>query len=908
MSELSKTLAMLGMLAPLGASAMGIGDIRSHSALNQALSAEIPLVLSGADKLETIQVRLASPEAFDKAGVERPPALTQLRFKPVARQDGRFVIEVSSREVIQEPFLDFLVEVESPQGTLLREFTLLLDPPREINQAYFGRYTAPYVTAPRQVPEFDRGEPDYASRTRTTTPPDFNELDPAPYAQPAITPEQLTTRTYGPVQRGETLINIASRLERPEGVSARHMANALYLANPQAFSGSMHGLLAGSVLRIPIDDFIGQAQGQGVSGRSAAYRRPPAVGHGDSVGAVADVSARIPSALKRENEELRVRLTQLEQRLEEARRMLELKNAELATLQHHHAETPAAMEDSAQQSDPPAAESPDTTRAEIAPAPPPAPAPVSAPLPTAQTRPTVAPLPQAAPAPEEHSLAPGLWLAGVGLTLLGLGAWLYRRRQLSGETGAEPIAAIKIPAAEPAESGEQWQDPLATPMGFSPPAYAMETPVLETSALDPLWEADIYLRYGRFSQAESLIREAIGQHPEQHDLKRKLFEILGLANNPEGFKTYALELQAGGLGLPTGFWAEIDDLQPGWLPQEILSGAQAPGASMQAKPAPLADAETDSAPIETLDIEDTDFTAELRALEEQYAHQSSGTVEAADAMSQAVSASPPSLTVSGLPEADSAAGDQDAGITGLDISDTDFSEELRALEAQYSPEIDDRNDVPAEPIAAETAPAGEVTAAQPEIPDHEHLVEFLPPTREELQSASQSRREPATETTLDNLIDFDASSGLAPVRTRPATNREEEPTAAQTAGSAEQDDLFEIPPLKGLSLEDRNSRFGALDFELELFDPSLAGLPGDQAASGAAMIELARRHAEKGEKAAAREALQKVLRLGTPAEKSAAEQLLSELAIVRLSLVPPVPRDVHANAEQMVLPRIKPNP
>ena len=130
MSDFSKTLALIGLLTPLGASALGLGEIRAQSSLNQVLRAEIPLVLSGNDRLENIRIRLASPEAFAQAGVERQHGLTQLRFKPLARPDGRHVIQVSSRDAITDPFLDFLVEVESPQGTVLREFTLLLDPSR----------------------------------------------------------------------------------------------------------------------------------------------------------------------------------------------------------------------------------------------------------------------------------------------------------------------------------------------------------------------------------------------------------------------------------------------------------------------------------------------------------------------------------------------------------------------------------------------------------------------------------------------------------------------------------------------------------------------------------------------------------------------------------------------------------
>lgn len=920
MPGLSKTLAMLGMLAPFGASAMGIGDIRSQSGLNQALQAEIPLVLSGADKLENIQVRLASPEAFDKAGVERPPALTQLRFKPVARQDGRYVIEVSSREVIQEPFLDFLVEVESPQGTLLREFTLLLDPPRDLSQAYPGREAAPYPTAPRYAPGFDHDEPAYTRRGSMAPPSAYPDLDTAPYARPTITPEQLTSRTYGPVQRGETLINIAARLERPDGVSAGQMANALYLANPQAFSGNLHSLLAGSVLRIPGDEFISQTLGQGAH-RSAANRSSSAslrdlaeasraaapMGHSGSSGAVADVSARIPAALKRENEELRERLAQLEQRLTEAQRMLELKNAELATLQSHHAEAATPQERSVQQTEP-VPDTPDAAPAVIAPAAPPTtPAALTTPSPTVQPQPAVAPQPQAAIPAEEHSLAPGFWLAGSGLTLLGVGAWMYRRRRLAGEPDTE--TEIRTPAPEPAATGEPWQDPLATPVGFTPPTYALETPVLETSALDPLWEADIYLRYGRFSQAENLIREAIGQHPEQHDLKRKLFEILGLANNPAGFKAYAQELQAGGTELPVGFWAAIDDVQPGWLPPEIIRDPQPAAANSPMNPQPLEASEPDLATqFETLDIEDTDFTAELRALEEQYARQSSAASARASAMSQEDAAASPVLTPSDLPVSGSAPIELAGGSTDLDVNDTDFTAELRALEAQYSPGTGDRGADQATPNTPDASLATETPAAGSAQHEPGNLMEFVPPSREELQSASQTRREPAAEPTLENLIDFEAPSDLAASRAKLTNDHEGRPDAVPLDGAAELDDLFEIPPLKGLAPAGRNSRFGLLDFELELIDPSRGAPAGNGSPSGATFLEQARRHAAKGEKAAAREALQEVLRHGTPDEKSAAEQLLNELAIVRLSLVPPVPRDAQADSETMVLPKVKPGP
>ena len=71
MQKIAKTLAFVSLFAPMGAYALGIGEIRLHSALNEALNAEIPLVTSDADELSDIRVSLASPEAFQRANIDR---------------------------------------------------------------------------------------------------------------------------------------------------------------------------------------------------------------------------------------------------------------------------------------------------------------------------------------------------------------------------------------------------------------------------------------------------------------------------------------------------------------------------------------------------------------------------------------------------------------------------------------------------------------------------------------------------------------------------------------------------------------------------------------------------------------------------------------------------------------------
>ncbi|WP_277964913.1 FimV/HubP family polar landmark protein [Pseudomonas sp. RIT-To-2] len=114
------------------AQALGLGDITLHSSLGQPLNADIALVdAKGLDDAD-LSVALATAEEFARAGVDRAFFLNDLRFQPVLRGDRTF-IHVSSTKAVTEPYLDFLVQLNRPSGQLLREFTVLLDPPGTVN-------------------------------------------------------------------------------------------------------------------------------------------------------------------------------------------------------------------------------------------------------------------------------------------------------------------------------------------------------------------------------------------------------------------------------------------------------------------------------------------------------------------------------------------------------------------------------------------------------------------------------------------------------------------------------------------------------------------------------------------------------------------------------------------------------
>lgn len=126
--KLATAAAVSLALASGGAFGLGLGDIEMRSALNQPMEAEIRLTAVQPGELNGMTVQLASPDAFARAGIDRAPVLTELSFR-VDSSGSVPVIRISSRTPVVEPFLNFLLEVDWPQGRMIREYTVLLDPP-----------------------------------------------------------------------------------------------------------------------------------------------------------------------------------------------------------------------------------------------------------------------------------------------------------------------------------------------------------------------------------------------------------------------------------------------------------------------------------------------------------------------------------------------------------------------------------------------------------------------------------------------------------------------------------------------------------------------------------------------------------------------------------------------------------
>lgn len=155
-------LALSAILAPSLSYAVGLGEISTYSALNQPLNAQIEMVSTTPGEVGEVTVRLAPDAVFEQVGIARSSVLNKLKFNPTV-VNGVPVIKVSSDAPIQEPFVNFIVEVAWPKGKLLREYTVLLDPP-VLGGGAAAPATATATTSVQDMPVFV-AEPETAEAT-----------------------------------------------------------------------------------------------------------------------------------------------------------------------------------------------------------------------------------------------------------------------------------------------------------------------------------------------------------------------------------------------------------------------------------------------------------------------------------------------------------------------------------------------------------------------------------------------------------------------------------------------------------------------------------------------------------------------------------------------------------------------
>jgi len=562
--------ALAGVIATVNSHALGLGDVKLHTALNQPLLAEIELMQVDDLTRSEILSNLASKSDFARAGVERPQVLNGLQFKTEVGPNGRGVIKVTSKDPIQEPFLNFLVEVHWPNGRLLKEYTLLLDPP-----VFSGMPSTTRVTMPQAVPT---SQPAQVTRPASR----FEYLPPASAARPERNlrpetsmpdrrsqPARASSRDYR-VNNNDNLWNIAEQVRPDQGVTVQQTMLAIQRKNPRSFiDRNINRLKRGEILRIPdrreitsltVSEAIAGVSRQNrewqewrsqvaqldatrskapaapgqqttVDDKLAIVSAEGATGSGQDIGGGVDqANAALQTELamtreqldklSRENAELNSRLQDLDDQVVTLRRLVEMKDDQMAALQGRLQQQ-------------------DRERKQ--------------------------------PTEPAGSIVPGLpdnplYLLPLGLIpLVGVGWLLVRRRRKMYE--AEATKAIDKhnrprPRPRAATGGEARADAAPKPEA-SPSAEAaakfdqalalaaageVEADVEDTAQQteDPLGEADIYIAYGRLAQAEELLTQAIFNEPARNDLKVKLLKVYSESGELDKFNRVLTELEATG--------------------------------------------------------------------------------------------------------------------------------------------------------------------------------------------------------------------------------------------------------------------------------------------------------------------------------------------------------------------------
>nr|WP_185910772.1 FimV/HubP family polar landmark protein [Xanthomonas translucens] len=241
---------MLLLACSQAALALGLGDIRVLSKPGQPFLAEIPVISNEPGELENARVALASPATFARVGLQRPDGLVgSLQFRFAQTNRGRAVIRVSSSMPVEVPSLSFLIEVDWGQGRLIREYSALLDAPNTAAAIDAPAIDAPAAAVPSN--RIARREP-LPPAAAASTPTPAAPTAPAAPVRSAPAPVAAPGDALAPVQRGQTLSQIAGQLARNGGHSLDQTMVALLRANPDAFiRGNVNLLKQGAVLRTP---------------------------------------------------------------------------------------------------------------------------------------------------------------------------------------------------------------------------------------------------------------------------------------------------------------------------------------------------------------------------------------------------------------------------------------------------------------------------------------------------------------------------------------------------------------------------------------------------------------------------------------------------------------------------------
>ncbi|ORU89789.1 MAG: hypothetical protein A6F71_02165 [Cycloclasticus sp. symbiont of Poecilosclerida sp. M] len=603
MSKAKKVLATACLISSTSVFALGIGDITAYSALNQALNAEIALVGSENEDPSNIRISIASREAFNDAGIDRPYFLNELKFTPIVEENGEINVKVTTRNAIKEPFVNFIIELEWPKGRTLKEFTILLDPPVTM------RDVKPNVVSPEistQVPKTPKTQQQQlqAEKIIVTT-------------IPAVT----TSSDYGPTIKHDTLWSIA-KIFTAQNTNVTHaqMMLALFHNNPEAFyQNNINALKKGHILKLPKqqttnnliakqarDEFRRQNKvwsetfqaSQAAKTEQPSTSNPeqpePTVGSSTKTGADVQLKLLSPSentnsttekaegnsegeaagalnaknneknlalemvaTLEDERNEATSRVVDLQSQVEKLQHLLTLKNEQLAQLQNNAA-TSTELENNLTKNEPEknTHENEESVGSKTLDA-----TPVisnGSKEEKTKTEPAKKSEPVKTTKPPEDD---DLMLYAVGGLVILLLAFIGLRKKKKGSIEFEEESEVQI-FEEPeflANDTDELDD------GLSDDFLSTE----EAEEVDPLDKCDELIASNELQKAEETIQKARSSEPNNVTYTQKLFEILYRASDADGFQTLANDVNEIQHSNPE-VWESVEEMGKELCPTSVL--------------------------------------------------------------------------------------------------------------------------------------------------------------------------------------------------------------------------------------------------------------------------------------------------------------------------------------------------
>ncbi|WP_339440541.1 FimV/HubP family polar landmark protein [Pseudomonas proteolytica] len=646
--KLVLAIAAASALSSGMAQALQLGEMTLKSKLNQPLSVEIELLDVGGLSASDIVPSLASSQAFVDAGVDRQAFLDELSFTPVLNPSGRSVVRITSSKPLPDSYVRFLLQVQWPNGRLMRDYSVLLDPAKFEQKAPEAIAPAPRLAPPAASSVSKAAEHTTTSRDTLWEIAAKNRnggsIQQTMLAIQALNPGAFVDGNINRMKTGQVLrlpdpVQSTS-LPQPQAIAEVTAQNAAWR---QGRRGATNQAAGRQQLDATKRTQAGAAPSQTaakdnlslVSAEAAKAGVKGAAGDSKALNNKLAVTQESLDSTRRENEELKSRMTDLQSQLDKLQRLIELKNNQLAKLQ---AEGGAPAQ--------PAAMPAELAAAPVAPAP-------ATPAPAAEA-PVVAPVENPAePAPVASTegkfndlLTNPIVLGVIGgaaglLVFLLLLLWARHRNarleeekhlRMARALAEEPEFSSSLDQDMPSDSFEGLEVPAANvklapapapapaPVAVAPvpaPVTSMappSKPIIEPGSSDALALAQSHLDRGHLNQAAAVLEEAIKLEPKRSDLRLKLLEVYGQQGDKDGFVTQERQLVANGEN-----HAQVELLKNRYPAMAVLAaGVSAAVAAaaldaqyvkdlLQEEPAPAAAPEADGF--------DTDFDLSLDDLE-----------------------------------------------------------------------------------------------------------------------------------------------------------------------------------------------------------------------------------------------------------------------------------------------------